>query len=99
MMNINWESVDESLTYFSRLTVTNGILKIYPQKRHHIKALMQWSRSLLMMGNDPQVMIFLYGSGPEVDQPGQDSGKLLEVLVGSIHPNQAPYFPCYCLVE
>ena len=39
-MDIIWESVEYSFTYFSRLTVTNGILNISPQKRHRIKALM-----------------------------------------------------------
>ena len=49
MMDISWESVDDSFTYFSRFTVTNGRLDIPPHNNRNIKAMMQWSRRHLMM--------------------------------------------------
>ena len=56
IMDISWKSVEDSLTYFQRMNVKNGRLKISPQKRHHIKELMQWDRIHLMMVMDHQAM-------------------------------------------
>ena len=56
-MDISWESVEDSFTYFSIFSVVNGKFNISPQKHHQIKALMHWDRIHLMIGRYPQLMI------------------------------------------
>ena len=64
-MDVTFDDFDQECKTYSSLTINQGQIRLRPGTKNNIKAMMQWCREKLLIGEDPAMIIY-----PNNDQLG-----------------------------